>query len=149
MAAKKPCTRLQPVMRRGLDRDIDSLICIRGAVRENRLRDPASVTRAEYDWFVAAGLVWLAEIGGQVAGFAAGDPRDGSIWALFVDPEFEGQGLGAQLLGRVCDDLRADGHKLLRLGTDPGTKAARLYARLGWQVNGVLPDGELEFLLSL
>ena len=136
-------------LRRALPRDIDQLIRIRGAVRENRLRDPASVTRADYDWFVAERRIWLGDIDGQVAGFAAGDPRDGTIWALFVDPAQEGVGLGRQLLARVCDELRADGHTVLRLTTDPGTRAARLYRRLGWEEQGLLPDGELAFLLRL
>ena len=137
------------VLRRALPQDIDQLIRIRGAVLENRLRDPASVTREDYDWFVSRGLVWLAEANGQIAGFSAGDPRDGTIWALFVDPAREGAGLGAALLAKVCEDLRAEGHSSLRLSTDPGTKAYRLYARLGWEEQGLLADGEMEFLLRL
>lgn len=132
-------------LRRALPQDIDQLIRIRGAVRENRLRDPGSVTREDYDWFVFRDLVWLAEIDGQVAGFSAGDPRDATIWALFVDPEHEGRGLGAMLLDRTCADLKAAGHAALRLFTDPGTKAARLYRKLGWQEVGLTSDGEMEF----
>lgn len=135
--------------RRATADDIEHLIRIRGAVRENRLRDPASVTRADYDWFVEQGRIWLGEISGEVAGFAAGDPRDGTIWALFVDPRFAGMGLGAVLLKKVCADLQADGHAVLRLSTDPGTRASRLYARLGWEEQGLLPDGEMAFRLIL
>lgn len=136
-------------IRRARASDIAAMARIRAAVRENRLSDPSSVTLADYDWFVGAGRIWLAEAHGTVAGFAAGDPRDGTIWALFVDPDYEGQGLGAELLAKVCKDLRADGYQVLRLSTDPETKAARLYARLGWEAQGHLPDGELEFLLRL
>jgi ribosomal protein S18 acetylase RimI-like enzyme len=129
--------------------DIDALIRIRGAVRENRLRDPASVTRADYDWFIAERRLWLSALGAQIAGFSASDPRDGTIWALFVDPAHEGRGLGADLLARAVEDLRADGHSAALLSTDPGTKAARLYRKLGWQELGLLPDGELQFRLKL
>jgi ribosomal protein S18 acetylase RimI-like enzyme len=125
--------------------DIDELIRIRAAVRENRLREPGSVTRADYDWFVSRGLVWVCESAGQVAGFSAGDPRDGTIWALFVDPDCEGRGLGAELLDRACADLKAGGFSTVTLSTDPGTKAARLYQRLGWRDEGLLPDGEVRF----
>jgi ribosomal protein S18 acetylase RimI-like enzyme len=135
--------------RRATPDDIDQLIRIRGAVQENRLRDPASVTRADYDWFVKHGHIWLTEVGGEVAGFAAGDPRDGTIWALFVDPRFEGAGIGAILLANVCADLKAAGHSELRLSTDPATKAARLYGKLGWEEQGLLPDGEMAFRLVL
>ena len=138
---------IQP--RRATPDDIDQLIRVRSAVQENRLRDPASVTRADYVWFVKQGRIWLTEVGDEVAGFAAGNPRDGTIWALFVDPRFEGAGLGANLLAKVCDDLRADGHTVLCLSTDPGTKAARLYGKLGWEEHGLLPDGEMAFRLVL
>jgi ribosomal protein S18 acetylase RimI-like enzyme len=144
-----PGSRTAPVIRRATVSDIDQLIRIRGAVSENRLRDPASVTRADYEWFIAGVRVWLAEINGQVAGFSAGDPRDGTIWALFVDPAQEGAGFGALLLAKACEDLQADGHGTLRLYTDPGTKAARLYRKLGWQEAGLTPDGEMEFVRDL
>ncbi len=136
-------------IRQARDGDTDRLITIRSAVAENRLRDPASVTRDDYDWFVGRGLVWVAEVDGQVAGFSAGDPRDATIWALFVDPEFEGARLGSVLLSKACNDLKAAGHAEARLFTDPGTKAARLYRKLGWQVVGPTAEGELEFRLSL
>ena len=136
-------------LRRAGPPDIDRLIEIRGAVRENRLRDPASVTRADYDWFVAENRIWLGEIDGRVAGFAAGDPRDGTIWALFVDPAHEGRGLGAKLLEKACEDLKADGLSKISLSTDPGTKAAQLYRNLGWQEEGLLENGEVRFGLIL
>ena len=136
-------------MRQANPADIDRLIEIRGRVSENRLRDPTSVTRADYDWFVAKGLVWAAGPGGRVAGFSAGDTRDATIWALFVDPAFEGAGLGSALLARACQDLQAAGHGTARLFTDPMTKAARLYRWLGWREIGLTADGEIEFQLRL
>jgi ribosomal protein S18 acetylase RimI-like enzyme len=90
----------------------------------------------------------VAEIGGRIAGFSAGDPRDGSIWALFVDPAQQGMGLGPALLDKACEDLKAQGHTILRLTTDPGTRAARLYERLGWTRGEVSADGEIEFVLN-
>lgn len=136
-------------LRRANEADIDQLIRIRASVHENRLRDPASVTQADYNWFVAQQRIWLGEISGKVAGFSAGDPRDGTIWALFVDPSYEGAGLGAILLAKACEDLKVDGHTVVRLSTDPGTKAARLYGKLGWEEQGRLPDGEMAFKLVL
>jgi ribosomal protein S18 acetylase RimI-like enzyme len=137
------------VIRRADAEDIDRLIQIRGAVRENRLRDPASVTRTDYEWFVASGRVWVAQSADGIAGFSASDHRDGTIWALFVDPAFEGAGLGALLLARACADLKADGHAFATLSTDPGTKAARLYRKLGWQELGLASDGEMRFRCPL
>jgi len=105
--------------RLALSADIDDLFRIRAAVRENRLHDPGSVTREDCDWFVQRRRVWVAEIDGRVAGFSASDPRDATIWALFVDPDFEGRGLGSMLLAQACADLVADGHRRASLTTDP------------------------------
>lgn len=140
-----PAKGTAAMLRQAVATDIDRLVVIRSAVRENRLRDPGSVTREDYDAFLLGKLIWVAEVDGQIAGFSAGDPRDGTIWALFVDPAFEGAGLGAVLLSRACDDLKAAGHGTVRLSTDPGTKAARLYRKLGWQETGLTAEGEMEF----
>ena len=136
------------MIRRATEADTGRLIEIRSAVRGNRLRDPGSVTREDYDWFVSRGLVWVAEVERRVAGFSAGDPRDATICALFVDPSYEGAGLGAALLSQACSDLQAAGHDELRLFTDPGTRAARLYQYLGWREVGLTADGEMEFRLE-
>lgn len=135
--------------RRASPSDIPRLIDIRSTVRENRLSDPASVTPADYEWFVDQRRVWVAEHQGAVVGFSASDPRDGSIWALFLDPASQGLGLGAALLTRACEDLARDGHATARLTTDPGTRAERLYRRLGWQDCGLEADGERRFERAL
>lgn len=132
-------------LRRALLADIDRLAEIRAAVRENVLSDPLSVTRDDYVWFVTNTRVWIAEDQGGILGFSASDPRDGTIWALFVDPSHQGRGIGPQLLDLACRDLRADGHNRARLGTDPGTRADRLYRRLGWHNLGRDAQGEENF----
>jgi GNAT superfamily N-acetyltransferase len=135
--------------RRAIADDIDRLIEIRGAVGENRLSDPSSVTRSDYERFVEHGRVWISETDGRVTGFSASDERDGSIWALFVDPAETGRGIGTSLLARACRDLKADGYAKAHLTTDPGTMADRLYRKLGWQEVGCSPSGEVMFELAL
>lgn len=125
--------------------DIPRLMEIRAAVRENRLSDPLSVTRTDYERFIGAGRVWVCEIDGRIAGFSAGHERDGTIWALFVDPGYEGRGIGTSLLHRACNDLSRDGHLIIRLSTGAGTRAERLYRRLGWAETGIEPEGEVRF----
>jgi GNAT superfamily N-acetyltransferase len=54
-------------------------------------------------WFVRERMlvvdeVWLAEKAGQVAGFVAF--REGWIDHLYVHPDWQGRGIGAQLLGK-------------------------------------------------
>ena len=73
--------------------DIPRLIEIRASVRENRLSDPSRVTIADYEWHIAHGPIHIWEEHGVIAGLSASDPRDGSVWALFVDPDYEGRGI--------------------------------------------------------
>lgn len=135
------------VFRRATLSDIDRLMEIRGAVRENRLSNPLSVTRADYDRFVGEGRVWVSEVGNTIVGFSASDEHDGSIWALFVDPAHQRAGIGPALLGKACLDLKNDGYKSVRLTTQGGTVAENLYRRLGWADVGISDSGEVKFEL--
>lgn len=76
---------------------------------------------------IARGPVWLAEDGGDLVGFVAA--RRGWIDHLFVAPERQGGGLGAQLLGRA---LR--GSRRVRLWTfQRNTGARAFYAAQGFR----------------
>src|SRR5215469_9909165 len=93
-----------PNIRRATYADVPRIMEIRGAVRENRLFDPNSVTAADVKAFIDRAGMWIwADDAGPVQGFSAGDPHDGSIWALFVDPEHEGRGIGRALLALACN----------------------------------------------
>src|SRR5215813_11495386 len=106
--------------------DLSRIFAIRDSVRENRLSDPAAVTEADAAWFLAHGPVWVwQEPDDAVVGFSAGDPRDGTVWALFVAPGHEGKGVGRALLQAACNSLREAGHSVARLSTDSGTRAER------------------------
>ena len=82
---------------------------IRFAVRENQLSDPSRVTDADYHWFSENPGIWVWEEDGRILGFSAADTRDGTIWALFIDPGHEGHGIGRALLAKACDVLRQAG----------------------------------------
>jgi GNAT superfamily N-acetyltransferase len=118
---------------------------IRAAVQENRLADRSRVTEADYACRVAAGRVWVSESSGRIVGFAAGDPCEGTIWALFVLPEAEGSGHGSALLDATCADLAAAGCRTAMLTTDQGTRAERFYRHRGWRETGRVGLAELRF----
>lgn len=105
-----------PVIRQATEADIPRLIEIRAAVRENQLRDPSRATPADYTWFIAHSDIWLWTDYGTILGFSAGDPRDGSIWALLDYGDDPGQILTQGLLRR---DVRT------AAGAAVGTAAAR------------------------
>jgi GNAT superfamily N-acetyltransferase len=129
--------------------DIPRLVEIRGSVHENRLSDPTRVTLADYEWHIAHAPIHVWEEDGVIKGLSAGDPRDGSIWALFVDPAYEGRGIGQALIRAACGSLAAAGHRAAMLSTDPGTRAERFYLRNGWLANAHSGRGELIFTREL
>ena len=112
--------------------DIPAMHGVRIDVRENRLSDARQITEASYRPYIAAGSAWVAEVDGVVAGFAALDPIDASVWALFVDPAAEGCGIGRALHQAMIDWARQKGIPRLSLTTDDGSRAARFYERAGW-----------------
>jgi len=130
--------------------DIPEMHRIRLSVRENRVTDPARLTEADYRQFIAdRGETWHAKIDGRIAGFGTLDHTDESIWALFVDPAFEGIGLGKLLLGKLVDQARNRQMPNVALVTTPGTRAEAFYLRSGWTAQGLTDSGECRLSLAL
>ena len=124
--------------------DIPRLKEIRGAVRENKLRDPSRVTTDDICWFIDNPGIFVWEEDGRIVGFSAADPRDGNIWALFMDEAYEGRGIARALFERACNVLQDSGCSRMWLETWPGTRAERFYRRAGWRATGIR-DGNLVF----
>lgn len=120
------------MIRRVAHAEIPRLFEIRFAVTENPLIDPSRVTAADCAWFIDHSDIWAWDEGGTIRGFSAADPRDGSIWALFVEPGHDGRGIGRVLLGAACATLERAGHGAAILTTDAGTRADGFYRRAGW-----------------
>lgn len=129
-------------IRRARQGDHPRITEIRMAVKENVLSDPGRVTIEDYIWFRDNPGVWVWEENGDILGFSAADTRDGSIWALFVDPKHERRGIGRPLFEKALDVLRQDGHRIAWLTTDPGSRAEGFYRAAGWKVIGTSPRGE-------
>ena len=140
---------LVAMIRRAQTQDVPQLMRIRTSVRENILSDPAKVPASLVVEFIGHSGIWLWEENGTVLGFAAADTRDGSIWALFIEPAAEGRGIGRALLPRALNDLRAKGWKQARLTTEIGSRAEHFYRRFGWRDGGLSQTGERIFLLDL
>ncbi|MBY5981787.1 GNAT family N-acetyltransferase [Ferrimonas balearica] len=143
--------RLDPTIqiRPATEADIPQLSQIRLSVVENVLSDPERLTPAIYhDYLTGRGRGWLALCDGEAAGFAVADGPDASIWALFIDPRFEGKGLGKALLDRAVDWLFANGARVITLSTDTNTRAEGFYQAQGWQPGAIDVRGERHFTLS-
>jgi GNAT superfamily N-acetyltransferase len=114
--------------------DIPAMHRIRLSVQENRLSDPTAIQLDSYRPMLAdRGRGWVAELDGQVAGFAVADRPRANIWALFVHPQYEGRGLGRALHSTMLEWLFSTGVAEAWLGTQPGTRAERFYQASGWR----------------
>ena len=79
---------------------------VRQAVVENRLFGAGGINERSYAPYVLAADAWVGEIDGEVAGFAALNAADRSVWALFVHPAAEAAGLGKALHDRLLERAR-------------------------------------------
>ena len=128
--------------------DIPGMHRVRMSVKENRLVS-MQLTEAHYiEAIESRGRGWVVEVEGTIVAFAVGDTSDASIWALFVEPGFEGRGFGRQLHDEMVGWLWQQGHERLWLTTDPGTRAQRFYEAAGWRTVGPGTRGEVRLELN-
>jgi GNAT superfamily N-acetyltransferase len=130
--------------------DIPAMHAVRRSVRENRLGDPTRITEASYLPFVEARSIWVAmNTNDEIVGFSAIDPATESVWALFVDPEQEGAGIGRALHDAVLDWALRHGVRALWLETAPGTRAEQFYIKAGWKKKAESSADETRFEIIL
>lgn len=122
-----------PSFRQANSDDIPAMSRIRLSVTENVLSDPGRVTQEMYEDFLEkSGRGWVAESAGEIVAFCYADKVNASIWALFVKPGNEGQGLAKTLLKQAVAWLFEAGHDCVHLSTGANTRADRFYAAQGW-----------------
>jgi GNAT superfamily N-acetyltransferase len=97
--------------------DMPGIARVRSSVRENLLTNEQLAERGITNASVAASLLanrkgWLAEGGGEIVAFSMADRENGSLFALFVVPEYGGRGLGSRLLDLALQWLWDNGTEL-------------------------------------
>jgi GNAT superfamily N-acetyltransferase len=135
------------MLRQALASDIPGIQRVRHAVRENRLESLVVSAEDVREAIEDSGRGWVVELGGEVVAFAIGNARSGNIWALFVDPDHEFQGIGRMLHDVMVEWLWKQGLKRLWLSTDPHTRAQDFYEAAGWSFIGHTKDGEAMYEL--
>jgi len=129
--------------------DIEQLHVVRMAVKENALSNPNLVTANDYEEFLTLrGKGWLCEMEGRIVGFAIVDLKDNNVWALFIQPGFEGNGIGQKLHDDMLDWYFSQTESTIWLGTSPNTRAEKFYRKAGWKEVGVHGKGEIKFEMS-
>jgi len=122
--------------------DVDLLIDIfLSAVRETASRNYTAAQIAAWtgqrtdrdQWLArrASRPTWVAEAGGEIAGFTDLEP-DGHVDMLFVHPAWQRRGVAGALLRHVEDQARAAG--LGRLFTEASITARPVFERHGFRV---------------
>lgn len=142
------------IVREASAADLDGITHVRTSVRQNHLSreqlDARGITNASIAAsFETTSKGWVAvEPQGRIAAFSIADRATRSIFALFVLPEYERQGLGTKLLDHATGWLFEAASDPIWLTTGADTDAAGFYALRGWRTARVEPDGQLRFELS-
>ncbi|KAJ7447141.1 acetyltransferase [Mycena galericulata] len=66
-------------------------------------------------------------------------PFRGSIQKLLVSPNFRRRGIARKVMQKLEDEAKAHGQTLLMVDTTTGSPAEMVYAKLGYNVVGIVP----------
>ncbi len=137
------------IFRGALITDIPEIQIVRNSVKENILSDPALVTDKDVeDYITHRGKGWVCEINNCIVGFAIADLQDDNIWALFLHPDHEGNGIGKSLHDTMLNWYFDQNKNSVWLGTSPGTRAEMFYRKAGWKETGIHGKGEIKFEMT-
>lgn len=129
--------------------DVKEVFRVRLAVKENPLPDPGFITEKEYERYLTQyGKGWVCEADGKIVGFCIVGLTQRNIWALFVQPEYEGRGIGKRLHDMMLDWYFDQTRDTVWLGTGPDTRAEGFYRKAGWRETGRRPNGEIKFEMT-
>jgi ribosomal protein S18 acetylase RimI-like enzyme len=112
-----------------------------GLTVEDRLEQQRrGLEDARADW-----RTWVTEDAGAIAGFAVTGPsedadatdRTGEVYAIYLDPDRVGTGLGRALFERAVGDLHDRGFSSVTLWVlETNERARRFYEVAGWALDG-------------
>ena len=137
------------MIRKAIKKDVPAIQRIRSVVLENKLSSRKISAEDILNAMSVTGMGWVAEKDEQVVGFAIGNKQTGNIWALFVDPDYEKQGIGRALFKTMVRWLSKQNLNKLYLSTEPDTRAEKFYTAAGWTKSKKLSNGEVRFELIL
>ena len=121
--------------------DVEALFEVRARTRQNALSRAAlaqlGITPESTACALHSGKIvgFVCTCDGRVVGFCSGDVGSGEVLVLAVLPDYEGRGIGKQLLSHVVARLAGAGMQRVWLAAaaDPTVRAHGFYRRLGWR----------------
>jgi GNAT superfamily N-acetyltransferase len=135
-------------LRRTTKTDLPEVGRVRMSVNENRLSDLSVLNPEDIDRVLGDGGTWVCEVDDRIVAFAMADLANANVYGLFVEPGYEGQGIGRRLHNTMLDWLFEAGVPKVWLSTETGTRAESFYRRAGWTAEGIRPNGEIRFTMS-
>ncbi|MEQ1585657.1 MAG: GNAT family N-acetyltransferase [Cyclobacteriaceae bacterium] len=137
------------ILREATVADIKQIFVARYSVKENMLSETDLVDENLCESYLTErGKGWVCEMNGVIVGFAIADLKDNNIWALFLKPEYEKQGIGRQVHTIMLDWYFSQTPKTVWLGTNPNTRAELFYRKASWKEAGTHGDGEIKFEMT-
>ena len=124
-------------------------VAYRGLVPD-ALLDAQSVDRRESQWLhwhdeQPLRRLWLVERDGALLGFAStgpsrdsdGAPWTGEVYAIYLEPDVIGTGVGRELFAHAVAALRAQGFTRATLWVlENNARTRRFYEAAGWRTDG-------------
>lgn len=98
-------------------------------------------------------VTWVADDAGALTGFAVTGPsedadageRTGELYAIYLDPEQVGTGLGRRLFEHALQDLRSRGFDTATLWVlETNERARRFYEVAGWTHDGTVTSERVD-----
>ena len=132
MTVIRPSTTAEIFRLQEIERAAAELFRDTGLIDIDRM---AVVSLTDHIAAITAGLSFVCEVDGRIAGFAIGERQEGDAYLheLDVDPAFQKRGVGATLVRAFVDAARTRGARDIYLATfrDPPWNAP-FYRKLGF-----------------
>jgi len=127
--------------------DIGEIFRVRTSVNENHLTVAEmagmGITEASVAEMIdSAPCAWVACADAKIVGFSMIDADEGSLFAAFVLPSHEGNGIGKELV-KAAEDALFSKHAVAWLETAKTSRAAGFYRHLGWGNERAVGDGDI------
>lgn len=119
--------------------DVDGVFNVRTSVNENLLTvselEDMGITKESIKAMIEnSTCCWVAIQHDEIVGFSMISPEEPCVFALFVLPAAEGQGVGKALL-QVAENELFNKYNAIWLETGRSTRAAEFYQHQGWIID--------------
>ncbi|WP_417329500.1 GNAT family N-acetyltransferase [Halomonas cupida] len=127
--------------------DVGGIFRVRTSVSENVLTmsemAEMGITEASVTEMIqSAPCAWVACEDTRIVGFSMIDSDEGSLFAAFVLPSYEGKGIGKRLV-QAAEEALFSKHALAWLETAEASRAAGFYRHLGWSNEQDIGEGDI------